>query len=182
MGIATTPFLVIAAYFGYRTSNRNEFENVRGETITGDAVKLRPTNRDDLDLLAGWFADPSFVVWWGGKPKTRVEVATKYLNEDDERQAFIIETSGEPIGYIQAWSDNPPDGGIDIVLKPDAQGRGLGTDAVRTLARHLRSTGWRRITIDPLQQNYRAIQAFQKAGFVKDRLKDAHLILSFEPK
>jgi aminoglycoside 6'-N-acetyltransferase len=175
------PFFAVVGYLGYRTSNRNQFKAVRGTTIVGDAVVLRPTNEQDLDLLAEWFGDPSFVTWWGGKAKTRVEVATKYLNDDKTRQGFIIEAASAPIGFIQAWSSDPPDGGIDVVLIADAQGRGLGTDAVRTLARHLRAAGWRKVTADPLQQNYRAIRAFQKAGFVKDRLRGGHLILAFEP-
>lgn len=181
ISIATLPILAIPAYFGYRSSNRNQFADLRHATIVGGSVKLRATSKDDLDLLAGWFADPSFVTWWGGKPKSREEVATKYLNDDETPQAFVVEAAGEPIGYIQAWSDEPPDGGIDIVLKPDAQGKGLGIDAIRTMAEYLRAAGWRKITVDPLAQNYRAIKAFERAGFVKDRVKGAHLVLAFAP-
>ena len=178
---SVVPFALAAAvgYFGFRTSQRNQFREIVKETIAGENVTLRPTSRDDLELLAGWSADPSFVTWWGGKPKTRVEVATKYLNEDPTRKAFVVLADGEPVGFMQAWSDEPPDGGIDIVLKPDAQGKGFGTDAARTLAKHLRANGWRKITVDPVSQNYRAIKSFEKAGFIKDRLKGAHILLAF---
>lgn len=154
--------------------------SVRKKTVIGDSVILRPVTKADLDLLASWFADQAFVVWWGGRPKARAEVATKYLNDRDERYAFIIELDGLPIGYIQAWADRPPDGGIDIALKPDAQGKGFGTDATRTLALHLRAVGWQRITVDPAVKNYRALRAFEKAGFVRDHVDGDHLILFFE--
>jgi aminoglycoside 6'-N-acetyltransferase len=155
---------------------------VSQKTIHGEAVNIRPTSDEDLEFLASWFADPQFVIWWGGKPKTREEVRRECLVHDPARQAFIVEVNGEPIGYVQAWSDEPPDGGIDIVLKPEAQGRGLGVDAVRALALHLRAAGWKRITIDPRGENYRAIKAFEKAGFVRERDDGRHVILAFAPK
>jgi GrpB-like predicted nucleotidyltransferase (UPF0157 family)/GNAT superfamily N-acetyltransferase len=149
--------------------------------IRGERVVIRPTVGDDLDLLAKWFADPNFVAWWGGTPKLRDEVERKYLSHGDGRQAFVIEADGDPIGYIQAWSDEPPDGGIDLVLVPEMQGRGFGVDAARSLARHLRVAGWRRIIVDPLGINYHAIKAFEKAGFVRERDENERVIMSFEP-
>jgi aminoglycoside 6'-N-acetyltransferase len=150
--------------------------------IRGEAVNIRPTSDGDLDLLASWFADPQFVTWWGGKPKTEEEVRREYLAYDPARKAYVVEVDDEPIGYIQAWSDEPPNGGIDIVLKPEAQGRGLGVDAVRALALHLLTAGWRQITIDPRAENHRAIKAFEKAGFIRVREDGQHVTLSFEPK
>lgn len=122
------------------------------------------------------------MIWWGGKPKTTGEVRREYLDRDPARQAYIVEADDEPIGYVQAWSDEPPDGGIDIVLKPEAQGRGLGVDAVRALAFHLRAAGRKNITIDPRAENRRAIRAFEKAGFVREREDGQHVILAFNPK
>jgi aminoglycoside 6'-N-acetyltransferase len=55
---------------------------------------------------------------------------------------------------------------IDIALHPDFAGRGLGPDAVRTLARHLFSErGHHRLTIDPAVDNVRAIAAYRRVGF-----------------
>ncbi|HYM69333.1 MAG TPA: GNAT family N-acetyltransferase [bacterium] len=149
--------------------------------IAGSRTTLRPVSDADLDALARWFGDPAFVVWWGGTPKRREEVAEKYLGVDPARQAFIVEADGMPIGYIQAWSDQPPDGGVDIVLVPEAQGRGLGVDAVRALSAHLRAAGWRQIIADPVARNRRAIRAFEKAGFIKIGEQGEHVLLAFEP-
>jgi aminoglycoside 6'-N-acetyltransferase len=57
-------------------------------------------------------------------------------------------------------------GGIDIVLVEAAQGRGLGSDAVRTVATWLiRDRGHHRLTIDPAADNARAIAAYARVGF-----------------
>jgi GNAT superfamily N-acetyltransferase len=53
---------------------------------------------------------------------------------------FAVEADGQVIGLIQYWEENEPDdrhAAIDILLHPDWQGRGLGADAIRTLARYL---------------------------------------------
>jgi aminoglycoside 6'-N-acetyltransferase len=56
--------------------------------------------------------------------------------------------------------------GIDLFLSQEFQGRGLGTDAVRTLALHLvRDRGHHRLVIDPAADNTAAIRAYEKVGF-----------------
>jgi aminoglycoside 6'-N-acetyltransferase len=56
--------------------------------------------------------------------------------------------------------------GIDLYLDPAEHGRGLGTDAVRTLARHLiEERGHHRVTIDPSVGNAPAIRSYEKVGF-----------------
>ncbi|HTC85545.1 MAG TPA: GNAT family protein, partial [Candidatus Acidoferrum sp.] len=56
--------------------------------------------------------------------------------------------------------------GIDLFLTTAAQGRGLGPDAIRTVARHLFEVrGHHRLTIDPSAANERAIRAYTRVGF-----------------
>ena len=56
--------------------------------------------------------------------------------------------------------------GIDLFLGAPYHGRGLGTDAVRTMARHLiDDRGHHRLTIDPAAHNERAIRCYEKVGF-----------------
>ena len=55
---------------------------------------------------------------------------------------------------------------IDIFLTASRHGQGLGTEAIRLLARHLfEDRGHHRITIDPAADNAVAIRAYEKAGF-----------------
>lgn len=56
--------------------------------------------------------------------------------------------------------------GLDIAVDPRWHGRGVGLDAIRTLARHLiEDRGHHRLTIDPAATNARAIAAYAKVGF-----------------
>ena len=65
--------------------------------------------------------------------------------------------------------DRQPDfrhAGIDIFLSAGFQGRGLGPDAVRTVARHMiDDRGHHRLTIDPAADNAYAIRCYEKVGF-----------------
>ncbi|MBA2461464.1 MAG: GNAT family N-acetyltransferase [Actinobacteria bacterium] len=55
---------------------------------------------------------------------------------------------------------------MDLFLGTAFQDRGLGTDAVRTMARYLiEGRGHHRLTIDPAARNERAIRCYEKAGF-----------------
>ncbi|HSD80445.1 MAG TPA: GNAT family protein, partial [Solirubrobacteraceae bacterium] len=55
---------------------------------------------------------------------------------------------------------------IDLFLDPALHGRGLGTEAVRRVVRHLvHERGHHRVTIDPAAANAAAIRAYEKAGF-----------------
>ena len=76
---------------------------------------------------------------------------------------------GKVVGLIQSWEETEAEyrhAGIDIALHPDVHEQGLGTDAVRTLARHLFDhDGHHRVTIDPAADNLRAIRCYEKVGF-----------------
>jgi GNAT superfamily N-acetyltransferase len=55
---------------------------------------------------------------------------------------------------------------IDIFLDPAVHNRGVGRDAVRTLAQHLvRARGHHRLVIDPAADNEPAIRCYASVGF-----------------
>lgn len=126
---------------------------------------IRLIEERDFERLKSWFADPAFVTWWGGKPKPGDEVAEKYLNRRPDVRSFLVVHAGVPAGYLQWWAPAPRTAGLDIVLAPEFQGRGIGIEALRILALSLQSDGWPTITIDPNAENCRAIRAFERAGF-----------------
>lgn len=88
---------------------------------------------------------------------------------EEGTETFVIEHDGRVAGAIQWSAEDEPDyrhAGIDIYLDPALHGRGLGTDAVRTLARHLiADLGHHRLVIDPAADNAAAIRCYSKAGF-----------------
>ncbi len=145
-------------------------------TLDAGELRLRPSTHRDLDLLAAWFAAPEIFHWWGGRPLPREEVAAKYTGRRCPRvESFIVELRDEPIGYIQYHLEGPGDAGLDMMLVPSARDQGLGPLAARMLIDHLvRDRGWRHITVDPAQDNGRAIRAWKKAGFRVERPWDDH--------
>ena len=135
-----------------------------GLPVRGELTSVREATADDVDLLVLWHADPEVARFWDDEVFTREEMSERLARPDVE--AFVVEADGEPIGYLQVWTDDGRSGGIDMFLVPDARGRGLGPDAGRAIARHLREErGWDAVTVDPYVWNERAIAAWRKAGF-----------------
>lgn len=132
--------------------------------LAGERVLLRPLARADRGPLGRIFADPEVARWW---VTTTTERALDELYSDPA--VFAIEFDGAVIGAIEYDEEDAEDyrhAGIDIFVGAAHQNRGLGTDAVRTLARHLlRDRGHHRLTIDPAASNERAIRAYSKVGF-----------------
>ena len=137
------------------------------ETLLGERVTLRPATMDDVPALAAVRARPEVRRWWRGGTDLVAEV-TRELTETDTGK-LVIEHEGRTVGLIQWHAEQDPDyrhAGIDIYLDPSVHGRGLGSDAIRTLARHLfEDHGHHRITIDPAASNAAAIRCYEKVGF-----------------
>jgi aminoglycoside 6'-N-acetyltransferase len=133
--------------------------------LNGGQVTLRPVRSGDKEKLRQIFADPEVARWWGDPAKS-VEDALE-VSEDDSQ--FLIELEGEAIGFIQCSEETDPmyrHASIDISLRSPWQGKGIGPDAIRTLARYLiKEHGHHRLTIDPAAHNTRAIKAYERVGF-----------------
>ena len=134
--------------------------------LRGRNAVLRPLQIDDVERVAAIQAEPGVVRWWG--PPDEAELRRQADGIADAK-AFAIEREGELVGLIQYHEENEPDfrhAGLDVFLAERAQGRGLGTDAVRTLTRYLiHERGHHRLTIDPAADNAVAIRAYEKVGF-----------------
>ncbi len=135
--------------------------------LRGDLVVLRPLAEADVDRIVELGADPEVARWWRGL--TREHVLEKARGEDEGVVVFAILVDGEVAGMIQHWEELDEEfrhAGIDLFLGAPYQARGLGTDAVRTMARHLiQDRGHHRLTIDPAAHNERAIRCYEKVGF-----------------
>ena len=136
-------------------------------TLIGDLVTLRPLGPADRDALVAVLRDPSVVAIWDTRGAEHS--ATELLEGDANFTVWVIEAEGRFAGCIQASEEPDSDyrhAGIDIFMSSSFQGRGLGTDAVRTLARYLlEARGHHRLTIDPAADNARAIRTYEKVGF-----------------
>jgi aminoglycoside 6'-N-acetyltransferase len=131
--------------------------------LAGDRVTLRGARSEDIRRLAEILSEPAVSSRWG--VFTDDEIAEQFMADT----AFVVTVDDEVIGAIQYGENDDPmyrSANIDVFLTTDRHGLGLGSDAVRTLARYLvRELGHHRLTIDPSSDNTAAIRAYERVGF-----------------
>jgi aminoglycoside 6'-N-acetyltransferase len=131
--------------------------------VRGERIVLRPIGPDDVPALRAIRDTPEVAAWWG---KTEDDFP---LGDEPSATRHVVLLDGEVIGMVQFIEEKEPDyrhAEIDIFLDPRHLGRGLGTDAVATLVRHLQEDrGHHRAIICPAAANAAAIRSYEKAGF-----------------
>ena len=132
--------------------------------LRGERVLLRPGRPEDAERLLQIRDEPGVLRWWGSADIE--EICEEFIEAEE---GFVIEADGEIVGAIQFHEENEPmyrHAGMDIFLSTSRQGEGLGTEAIRVLARHLfEELGHHRLTIDPATKNTTAIRAYERVGF-----------------
>jgi aminoglycoside 6'-N-acetyltransferase len=141
---------------------------------------FRPMSKADLPLVKRWLAEPHVMQWWGDTYQ-QFEIISGDL-EVEAMDQFIVATDDRPFGYLQCynpevWPDNGlgvhPRGtrGIDqFIGEPDMVDRGHGSAFIGSFVDRLLAAGASRVITDPDPANARAIRAYEKAGFRRDRL------------
>jgi len=115
-------------------------------------VRLVPVTARHVPELRRILRTPEVRLRWGD------EAASPGWPFDDPSEfRFAVLLDGEVCGMIQYGEEEEPGyrhASIDIFLEPGRHGRGLGRDAVGTLARHLvHERGHHRLVIDPAADN-----------------------------
>lgn len=132
--------------------------------LHGVEVELRPLAERDGEVLRAIVTTPKVARWWYPNEDPRWPVA-------DEARAtrFAVVVEAEVRGLVQYAETTDPQyrsAALDVLLDPRVHGRGLGTDAVLALARHLFGpAGHHRLTAAPAGANAAAVRCFEKAGF-----------------
>jgi aminoglycoside 6'-N-acetyltransferase len=140
---------------------------------------FRAMSAADLPSVRRWLETPDVVRWWG-QPDEQYELVSGDLDHPDMDQ-FIVSIDSRPFAYIQcyalsAWNQGfgpQPSGtrGIDqFIGEPDMIGRGHGSHFIRQFVDQLLRSGLPRVVTDPDPVNGRAVRAYEKAGFVRDRM------------
>jgi aminoglycoside 6'-N-acetyltransferase len=141
--------------------------------------EFRPMTAADLPLVKRWLAMPHVTSWWGDADE-QFELVSGDLSHPAMDQ-FIVAVDGQPFGYLQcydltAWNSgfgSQPLGtrGIDqFIGEPDLIDRGHGSAFIRAFADRLLAAGTPRLVTDPDPANPRAVRAYEKAGFHRDRM------------
>ena len=134
--------------------------------LRGAKVTLRRAGAPDVPALVAIRSTPEVRSRWGG------DDLEAELHDDlstDEIELLAIVHDGRVVGAIQWQAEDDPmyrHAGMDIYVDPAVQGRGVGADAVRTLARYLiDEQRHHRLVIDPAADNAPAIRCYAKVGF-----------------
>ena len=126
--------------------------------LLGLTVTLRPATPADALALATIRATPEVQERWGGADDVTAEILDDLVAP--ELHLLVIEAADRIVGAIQWQASEDPvyrHAGIDLYVDPALHGRGLGTDAVRTLARHLiHDHRHHRLVVDPAADNLRS--------------------------
>jgi len=142
---------------------------------------FRPMTSADLAMVRRWLETAEVVRWWG-QPDEQYALVSGDLDHPDMDQ-FIVALADLPFGYIQcyalsAWngglgSHPPHTRGIDqFIGEPELIGRGHGSGFIRQFVNTVLTSGIPRVVTDPDPENGRAVRAYAKAGFQRDRLVD----------
>ncbi|MEP9379487.1 GNAT family N-acetyltransferase [Aquabacter sp. CN5-332] len=138
---------------------------------------FRPMIDGDLPRVVSWLAEPHVAAWWHDGED--FEFVSGDLDHPDFAQ-FIVACDERPFAYLQCYriSDwhvsfgpQPPETrGLDqFIGDADMVGRGHGSAFVAAFAEGLFARGVPRVVVDPRPDNSRAIRAYEKAGFTRDR-------------
>ncbi len=150
--------------------------------IRKDEILIRDFTESDLTLLLKWLTDDRVLEFYEGRDVrfTGETLAAHFLEEIPGGFRVIFEYGDTPIGYGQAYRlsgemfeeyDYPDDGRVVFAMdqfigEPDYWSRGIGTSFLRIMADYLKNDKAADvILLDPHQNNFRAIRAYEKTGF-----------------
>jgi diamine N-acetyltransferase len=147
--------------------------------LRGKKVILRAVERDDLKHLHALAQNVDLTllsdsVW---RPES-LAAWEKYFDkqlEDQDRNEFVIEADGKIIGSIQLHprpNRRAGSGELGVAIQdPDYLGKGYGRDAIETfLDWTFRILNLRRIKLETLANNERALRCYAACGFQREGL------------
>jgi RimJ/RimL family protein N-acetyltransferase len=134
------------------------------DEFKGRRVTLVPTSAEHIEALLRIRDTPEVRTRWGETPE-----APDWPFDEPEITPFTVVLDAAIVGFIQYGEEETPSyrhASIDIFLDPAVHGRGVGRDAIWTLANHLiHERGHHRIVIDPAVDNTAAVRCYASVGF-----------------
>jgi len=145
--------------------------------LRGERVVLRPVEKDDLKKLHDLRSNVELEMLAGGAWEPRPLAAYEKEFEKDldshEKGNFLIEVDGNVIGEIglHDWRNRRAGSasfGVGI-LDPNYLGKGYGREAINLLLDwSFRIMNYRRIHLQTLASNERAVRCYRSCGFVEE--------------
>lgn len=148
-------------------------------------VSLRARTADDLDVLFRIAAE--LETWeernpWAPAPLTREQFEARLARTADpevpqDTVSFVVDLDGAPVGGASLFAFDSfarhAEAGISLVS--EARGHGIGTAAISQLVEFgFVRRNLRRIHLQVIASNVRALRAYEKAGFVFEGRQRQH--------
>lgn len=132
--------------------------------LRGAGMVLVPVTAEHVPELRRILATPQVRRRWRD-----ADAAPEWPFDSPSVVPYTVLVHGTVRGMVQYGEEEERDyrhASIDIFLDPAVHGRGIGRDAVATLARHLvHDRGHHRLVIDPAADNEAAIRCYTGVGF-----------------
>jgi RimJ/RimL family protein N-acetyltransferase len=153
--------------------------------LTGQTVRLRAVEREDLPRLHELFDDDLELMTRSSdepaRPFSLAELEQRFDERVEEPDAsvmrFVIEANDEVIGTCELHLIDhfQQTCHLGITLGRDFWAKGFGQDAVRTLVDFaFRDLAMRKVGLEVLADDDRAVGAYRKAGFTEEGRLRAH--------
>ncbi|EKF17771.1 GNAT family N-acetyltransferase [Nitratireductor pacificus] len=141
--------------------------------MNGDAgLWLRPFGADDLSILREWFRDREL----SRRLSYPTDAWFAHIQGPKSQCWIVCQEDGQAIAAIQVDREDDGVGFIDLAVKPDLRGKGIGTASLRHFLQ-TEAPAFRVLSGSIEPDNRASIGCAQKAGFVvADALDDDGLL------
>ncbi|MFC1649273.1 GNAT family N-acetyltransferase [Patescibacteria group bacterium] len=143
----------------------------QGSRISQGSVKLRPLEKDDIEILRIW-RNASRKSFLSSHAISQSKQKKWFLNyQNNERDiVFVIENNlGESVGAVSLYDFEPDISQVEygrLIIDPKRRGKGHAHAATKCLVNYaFKSLGYRTIYLEVLKSNKIALELYKKIGF-----------------
>jgi UDP-4-amino-4,6-dideoxy-N-acetyl-beta-L-altrosamine N-acetyltransferase len=157
---------------------------VKNAFLIGERIYLRPPEREDAPLIAGWLNRPEVRRSLRVHRPMGVAAEEKFLSERAQTDTDItlviaLREADRPVGVVglhQIDAANRHAAFGIAIGEPAEWDKGYGSEALRLLVGYGFDTlNLERVWLDVYENNPRAIRAYERAGFVREGVLRRHV-------
>lgn len=147
--------------------------------INGDAVRLRPIERSDVERWRTWINDPEIAGYLDRVlPVTSAEHEAFFeravIGNDTAVWYAIEDAAGQYVGNVWLWNVNGRHRSAElriVIGERSAWGTGIGRASIEALTTYaFDSLGLHKVYAYVMARNPRAVKSFERAGYVREAL------------
>lgn len=149
--------------------------------VRTERLSIRPATPDDAEATWEYRQLPSVAMWMTTAPTSSKEYADLFVLEDRLAKTFILERDGSVVGDLMialedAWGQTEVkeqakgvQAELGWCLRPDQEGQGLATEAVRELFRIcFEDLGLRRVVANCFSANEPSWRLMERVGMRRE--------------